>query len=353
MERDGHVAHDIEAREHDANLTPSPARSSRVALFDNIKGILMLLVVFGHIMHPVHNTNPALSACFDVIYLFHMPLFVLVSGLFAKGAYRNGKLNVNRIIGFLVLGFIYQLALAFINGARFTPARICAFTSAPWYLISMAYWYALTPILTRLGAVRGMAASLALSLLWGMADLSTGFLAISRTAAFLPCFALGYYLEPATLERVRTKPICTIAVVLSAGFVLARILNEHAYAWFFPMVYGDNPYAVTLLAGMAQKLTAFAVGAICSLAVLKLTPANASWLTTLGRRTLQVYVLHRLIRAWLTFHTPLYDWAVMNDPVWGTLVALVITLAVTALCAIPIFEKPFARFLKIRWIPAR
>ena len=56
-----------------------------MALFDNIKGILIILVVLGHIAHPIHNENPVLSAVFDTIYLFHMPLFVFMSGLLRKG----------------------------------------------------------------------------------------------------------------------------------------------------------------------------------------------------------------------------------------------------------------------------
>ena len=62
------------------------AGAGRIALFDNIKGLLIILVVVGHVAHPVHNDNPAISCLFDVIYLFHMPLFVFVSGLFAKHA---------------------------------------------------------------------------------------------------------------------------------------------------------------------------------------------------------------------------------------------------------------------------
>ena len=62
------------------------AGAGRIALFDNIKGLLIVFVVVGHVAHPVHNDNPAISALFDVIYLFHMPLFVFVSGLFAKHA---------------------------------------------------------------------------------------------------------------------------------------------------------------------------------------------------------------------------------------------------------------------------
>lgn len=156
----------------------------RIALFDNIKGILIILVVLGHIAHPIHNENPVLSAVFDIIYLFHMPLFVFMSGLFAKGAYRGGKLNVDRILSFLVLGFGFQVALALVNGAALTPARILSFTSAPWYLVSMACWYALAPALSHLGPQRGLALALAASLLWGMVDLSSGLLAISRTIAF-------------------------------------------------------------------------------------------------------------------------------------------------------------------------
>lgn len=328
----------------------SQTSKERVALFDNIKGVLMLLVVFGHVMHPVHNTNPVLSTCFDIIYLFHMPLFVLVSGLFAKGAYRGGKLNINRIISFLILGFAYQLAIALINGAHLSPKRLCAFTSAPWYLISMACWYALTPALKHLGVRKGMALSLVVSLAWGMVDLSSGFLSISRTFAFLPCFALGYYLTPTHVQNLRTSKLAWAAVALAIPLVLARILNKNAYAWFFPMVYGDNPYEWGELVGVLQKLTAFAIAAIMSLACLRLTPSNKSRLTTLGQRTLQVYVLHRLVRSWLTFRMPFYEIALLNDPLVGTLLIAALSLVITAVCALPIFERPFNSFLKIKWI---
>lgn len=324
--------------------------SKRIALFDNIKGVLIVLVVFGHLMHPVHNSNPALSACFDVIYLFHMPLFVLVSGLFAKGAYRDGKLNVNRIISFFVLGFAFQLALAIINGARLTPQRICAFTSGPWYLLAMAYWYALTPVLAKLGFKRGMALSLVIALAWGAVDLSSGFLAISRTMAFLPCFALGYYLTPAQVQHLRRSSVARWAVAVAAFIVLVRICNEHAYDWFFPMVYGDNPYSQGFVLGVLQKLTALGIGAICSLAVLRLVPEKPSGLTVLGQRTLQIYILHRLVRAWLTFHTPLYSFPVMNDPVTGTLIVAALTAATIALCLPSVLGRPLDALLRFRWI---
>lgn len=206
----------------------------RIALFDNIKGILIILVVLGHIAHPIHNENPVLSAVFDIIYLFHMPLFVFMSGLFAKGAYRGGKLNVDRILSFLVLGFGFQIALALVNGAALTPARILSFTSAPWYLASMACWYALTPALSHLGPQRGLALALAVSVLWGMVDLSSGLLAISRTIAFLPCFALGYYLKPQDILRIRNWRGAACAVAIALAIAAIRVIDPDAHEWFFP-----------------------------------------------------------------------------------------------------------------------
>ena len=353
----------------------APAASSaprkRVALYDNLKGILIVLVVFGHMMHPVHNTNQALSTCFDLIYLFHMPLFVFLSGLFAKGAYRAGKLNVNRIVSFLVMGFCYQAALLAINGVLLDkPWRLLLFTSAPWYLVGMAGWYALTPLLSRLGPARGMAASLAASLVWGCVDLSNGLLALSRTLAFLPCFAAGYYCSLDLCAKLKHHRWPWIAVVAAALIALSRLLDVHAYDWFFQLVYGDNPYAgtfgagvagtgmlsvisspVAALIGMAEKLMVFGIAAVFSLAVLKLAPERASWLTVLGERTLGIYVGHRLVRAWLTFRTPLYEQAVLLDPLWGTAVVLGLSAIIVAACSVPALTDGLNRILRRRWLP--
>ena len=303
----------------------------RIARFDNVKGLLIILVVAGHFMHPIHNDDPLLSYLFDLIYLFHMPLFVFMSGLFAKGAYRGGRLNVNRMVSFALLGLAYQIAYLAISGLL-TPARILRFTSAPWYLIGMVWWYLATPALARVPAPAGVAISLAVALLGGCLDLSDGFLAISRSIAFLPFFALGYYCATGSVERIAQSRWPWVAVAAFAGLAVAR--------------------AHGVLPGMLAKLTAIACAVVCSLAVLKLVPAARSALTRLGERTLQVYVLHRLIRAWLTFQTPFYRLPVLLDPLAGTAIILALSGAVTALCAWRSFEPPFARFMAVRWLPA-
>ncbi len=326
---------------------------ARIALFDNVKGILIALVVAGHFMHPVHNDNEALSALFDIIYLFHMPLFVFISGLFAKGAYRDGRLNVNRIVSFVLLGFAYQAALTAINGVLDEPERLMLFTSAPWYLIGMAWWYLATPLLARVAPGIGISVCLAASLLWGCVDVSSGFLAISRSLAFLPYFAAGYYASTAQVERLAGRKALYVAVAAAAAIFSARLVSPTCFEWFFPQVYGDNPYGPDVLAGVGAKLATIAIAAVCSLAMLRLVPRERSLITVLGERTLQVYVLHRLIRAALTFRTPFYDLPVLLDPLWGTAIVLALSGGVLVLTAWRGFTRPFAALMAARWLPAR
>ena len=333
------------------------AGAGRIALFDDIKGLLITLVVVGHVAHPVHNDNEAISCLFDVIYLFHMPLFVFVSGLFAKHAKNErGGVNPNRILSFALLAALYQLALMLINGASLTPGRFLRFTSAPWYLLAMAYWYAAAPTLLHLGWRRGMALSLALSYASGLVDLSSGLLAISRSLAFLPWFAAGLYCpveRVVALKESRSRPIhaaLAAAVVLAAAIALARVLDAHAYDWFFQMVYGDNPYRALPL-DLLGKTVAGVLALVLSAAVLRLVPSRPTRLATLGRRTLGIYVGHRLVRAWLTFRTPFYERPVLLDPVAGTLMILALSAAVTVVCAAPVLTDALNRILRHHWLP--
>lgn len=330
----------------------SAGAKGRIAFFDNIKGLLIILVVAGHFMHPIHNDNQALSALFDIIYLFHMPLFVFVSGFFAKGAYRNGHLNVNRMITFLVLGLVYQAALLLINGSL-QPRRLLTFSSAPWYLIGMVWWYAATPLLARLRAPAGIAISLAAALASGCIDLSNGFLAISRSLAFLPYFALGYYVTPRQLQHLAQRRTLWLAVAAAIAIAAARLVDPHAYDWFLAMVYGDNPYTGGILLGMSERLVSMVIAVVFSLAVFHITPSGQSRLTALGERTLQVYVLHRLIRAWLTFRTPFYHLPILLDPLVGSAIILALSGGIVVLCALPVLSRPFTALLRVQWLPQR
>ena len=96
---------------------------------------------------------------------------------------------------------------------------------------------------------------------------------------------------------------------------------------------------------------AAAIALVFSAAVLRIIPSRRSWLTVLGELTLGIYVGHRLIRAWLTFRTPLYEQAVLLDPLWGTLIVLGLSAIIVAACSAPALTDGLNRILRRRWLP--
>lgn len=53
-------------------------------MFDNIKIVLIILVLFGHALEEIslENGYGIIRAC---IYSFHMPVFIFISGYFSGG----------------------------------------------------------------------------------------------------------------------------------------------------------------------------------------------------------------------------------------------------------------------------
>ena len=64
-----------------------------------------MLVVIGHFLLPMERTR-FVGSLIHIIYLFHMPMFALISGYFAKSVYRRGNYRTDKGIRLvLVLNF--------------------------------------------------------------------------------------------------------------------------------------------------------------------------------------------------------------------------------------------------------
>ncbi|WP_052356695.1 acyltransferase family protein [[Clostridium] dakarense] len=58
---------------------------------DNLKVLLIFLVVFGHLIERYINTNDTLMGMYMFIYTFHMPLFIFISGFLSKNIHKSKK----------------------------------------------------------------------------------------------------------------------------------------------------------------------------------------------------------------------------------------------------------------------
>ncbi len=63
----------------------------RIYLWDNLKFILILLVVVGHFADRYTDSNENMRLLYFIIYIFHMPAFFMVSGLFSKKTVKEQK----------------------------------------------------------------------------------------------------------------------------------------------------------------------------------------------------------------------------------------------------------------------
>lgn len=65
----------------------------RSPLFDNMKMVLIILVVFGHALEEIslEHEYGIIRAC---IYSFHMPVFIFISGYFSgEGGHKRKQKN--------------------------------------------------------------------------------------------------------------------------------------------------------------------------------------------------------------------------------------------------------------------
>ena len=58
--------------------------TKRIAKWDNLKLFLIFTVVEGHIADTFYEYCNDMKSVFLFIYLFHMPAFIFLSGLFSK-----------------------------------------------------------------------------------------------------------------------------------------------------------------------------------------------------------------------------------------------------------------------------
>lgn len=168
--------------------------------FDNIKGILIFLVVFGHLIETFRHWefNESVLYLYNVIYAFHMPLFIIVSGYF----FRPNK--PERIIQLGLVFFIWQ----FLNGIvsyylqhqefiTFTPdARIMEIFDpywTMWYLLGIIVWSIITPylVLMRIPLIIALSLAFWVSYTEGV----TGWFSMRKLINFYPYFLIGYLLK--------------------------------------------------------------------------------------------------------------------------------------------------------------
>ena len=260
---------------------------------DNVKMVLVTLVVFGHALGLALVSERNVQV-YNWLYYFHIPAFVLLSGHLSRN-FTWDRRHLTSLLTTVALPYLlFEPALWTFKtalGQREDGPLWLQPHWAMWYLCVLFFWRLASPVLRHRAA---LPLSLAVGLAGGLID--TQLLCLPRILGLLPFFVLGLHLERRHLAWVRDRFPRPLAVaVLLAIFVWSAHTEEWARAAF---LYYDSGYADLGYGaedGMRIRLAVMAIGLLGTVSALALVPRGRSWFSTLGSATLVVYLFHGFV----------------------------------------------------------
>lgn len=264
--------------------------TGRDTRIDNAKGVLITLVVLGHLVWPVPSGDRGADALYIAIYFFHMPMFALISGYLSRAVggwepvIKGAKLLLAPYVLFFGIHWVLQTAVGV------APYPVYEGHYGLWFLLSLFCWRVLLPHVVRLPHVLLVTIGVAVGV--GFIPFVGLELSLSRTIVLLPFFLAGHLMRERGTSPVAvlSGPIAgvVIALALLAAFFLARWNIQ-------PMLYGNNSYAglgPAIPVGLVGRVVMYGVAFGSGLAALALVPRARSMLTRIGNHSLHVYLLH-------------------------------------------------------------
>ena len=275
----------------------------RSSYWDNMKGLLILLVVFAHVLDAWIQNFSVVRLVYSTIYVFHMPAFVFISGYFGKSEKSRGFQSILKLV---LLYFIFNSAMGFIYGFE----NILQ----PMYV----YWYLLALIVWRLTAYRIAKFRWIVWLLMG-ASLVAGFypgidntFAIARIIGLYPYYMAGYLLSEAESQRFIERKH---RVWLGIGGILGGVILSFIGYFYFQYAKQDLIYAVYRdPIALFGRMLLYGIAFLSIFWLRCITPnRNIPLLTKIGRNSLWIFILHRPLTLLISQYCELSSvWAMLG-----------------------------------------
>jgi len=356
-----------------ANPVPpvATAARTRVAVWDNARFVLILLVVIAHVISTVRTQTSLGYGLYTFIYLFHMPAMIALSGLYSKAdaAPKTVRSTAQLLTTWLLWEVVWALIHFAENGRGLPETWLIAPAWTLWFLVTLATMRILLPYVVRLK--HPLIFSVVLALVAGLSPAIGTQFSASRTLCFLPFFVAGWlvmnrgWFAGAWFEKpdrsTRVLAGALLAIVALAVAVLAPLRREWRidtwlvwrddYSWLFShapiMGWAPSEWWAIALGGAGVRLGFIIIAAAMTLAVLLLVPRGHSVITVWGTRTLYVYLLHGIIVYFLrssgavAWFGEFGSLGILMLVALGIALALVLSLGIVAKVFRPVIEPKF------------
>ncbi|MGW8748051.1 acyltransferase family protein [Streptomyces sp. NPDC055794] len=315
---------------------PQPGRQ-RDAFFDNAKYLAIVLVGIGHAWGQILDGNRTVETLYRVLYTFHMPAFIVISGYFSRSFDLSPK-RVKRLITgvavpYLVFEVVYTLHRRFSEDPQ-SDFSLLDPTYLLWFLCALFVWRLTTPIWQ---TVRWpLPISLAIAAAASVTPSVGNDLNMQRVLQFLPCFVLGLVLRPEHFQLVRRRSarIAAVPVVAAAVVVAWWSVPRMETGWF----YRNEAMTDTGLpwwSGAIVTLALFGCSVVLTACFFAWVPGRRMWFTALGAGTIYGYLLHGLLVKEGTY-TDWFKQPLLDQPLGEIGLTVLGAAVVTLFCTKPV-----------------
>ncbi|MGY5240414.1 acyltransferase family protein [Clostridium tertium] len=284
----------------------------RYYLLDNLKVILIFFVVFGHVIEYYINDNSILMTLYIFIYIFHMPLFIFISGYLSKNFYRMKRKAIrNLLIPYIIFNMIWYTAVYI--GTRRAMFSVLYPGWTLWYLLSLFFWRITLKYLIKFKYI--LLLSFIAGVLVGLIPSIGSILSISRTIVFLPFFLLGYYTTEEHLEKIKSfKSEYAITGILVFLLVAIYIVKNDLFNYkFLYNSYSYNALEVSLFEGTIFRIFLYFGAIIFSICVINLVPRKEQFFSKIGKATMNIYVFHIYLVMLVYFFIPKWNIGLLQN----------------------------------------
>lgn len=262
-------------------------------LIDNIKVLLIFLVVFNHIIaFCLVKEDIVIRYIWYAITMFHMPAFVFVSGYLSKKPQSVMK-NVKNLLIPYILGYSLTWYSQIWLGRNIDYEILRPSGTVMWYVLAL-FIYRLT--VEALGKMRLIVPLSIIFALWaGTRAEFTTYLSSSRIVVFFPFFVAGYLWKSEYIKAVREFKGKWILIPL-VGLILFAVPNYMiTNSMPIDIFRGNHSYMLCGLQmeeGIVVRLLMYLVSFLVIYTLLAVMPDIKLPLTFIGRNTMGIYFFH-------------------------------------------------------------
>ena len=317
----------------------------RIPKWDNMKCVLIFCVILGHISEIYTQEYTVFRDLFFLIYIFHMPAFLFVSGLLSEKTIKEKKYK--NIFSYLLLYFVIKILR---NGIHYLVYGTGSFSvlsesGVAWYAGALFAFCLITIIIDKVDLRWALLCLIILSCFAGYDDNIGDWLLLSRIIVYYPFFLAGYMLDKEKFMNLSKKAFvkCIGAVILLFTIIFVMSNGETCY-WLRPLITGRNPFSKLEMFseyGGVLRLAYYIIVFIIIFSIAVIIPnIKLPLITGIGRRTLSIYAIHLCIIDILWGIFGIGEYVCSNTT--GILLYLcmfIISFLIMLITSIPIFEK--------------